>query len=73
MKSAMRTIDHAEELVCYGDGFETLPRNKAVLVKTGRGDDIDALTVAKNVVEKNRKRYKQDHKTAGAYKYRGKR
>jgi hypothetical protein len=57
-----RLIDHAEELVCYGDGFETLPRNKAVLVKTGRGDDIDALTVAKNVVEKNRKRYKQDHK-----------
>jgi hypothetical protein len=57
-----RRIEHAEELVCYGDGFETLPRNKTVLVKTGRGDDIDALTVAKNVLEKNRKRYKQDHK-----------
>ncbi len=57
-----RHIDHAEELVCYGDGFETLPRNKAVLVKTGRGDDVDALTVAKNVLEKNRKRYQQDHK-----------
>ncbi len=69
----MRLIDHAEELVCYGDGFETLPRNKSVLVKTGRGDDIDALTVAKNVVEKNRKRYKQDHKTTGAYKHRSKR
>ncbi|MFA6033420.1 MAG: hypothetical protein WC889_11020, partial [Myxococcota bacterium] len=51
----------AEELVCYGDGFETLTRNKSVLVKIGRGDDIDALTVAKNVLEKNRTRYKQDH------------
>lgn len=55
-------LEHAEELVCYGDGFEMLSRNKAVLVKTGRGNDIDALTVAKNVLEKNRKRYKQDHK-----------
>lgn len=57
-----RHLDHAEELLCYGDGFETLPRNKAILVKTGRGDDIDALQVAKRVLEKNRKRYKQDHK-----------
>lgn len=57
-----RHLDHAEELVCYGDGFETLPRNKTVLVKTGRGDDIDALVVAKDVMERNRRRYKQDHK-----------
>ena len=56
-----RHIDHAEELVCYGDGFETLPKNKAVLVKTGRGDDIDALEVAKAVIGKNRLRYAQDH------------
>lgn len=55
-------LDHAEELACYGDGFETLPRNKSVLVKTGRGDDIDALQVAKVVLEKNRIRYHQDHK-----------
>jgi hypothetical protein len=55
-------MEHAEELVCYGDGFEMLSRNKAVLIKTGRGNDIDALTVAKNVLDKNRKRYKQDHK-----------
>jgi hypothetical protein len=55
-------LDHAEELVCYGDGFQMLPRNKTVLVKTGRGDDVDALTVAKKVLEDNRKRYKQDHK-----------
>jgi hypothetical protein len=45
-------IDHAEELVSYGDGFEMLQRNKTVLVKTGRGDDVDALTVAKRVLEK---------------------
>jgi hypothetical protein len=56
-----RRLDHAEELVCYGDGFEMLPRNKTVLVKTGRGDDVDALTVAKKVLENNRQRYKQDH------------
>ena len=55
-------LDHAEELACYGDGFETLPRNKTVLVKTGRGDDIEALRVARAVLEKNRVRYHQDHK-----------
>ena len=55
-------MDHAEELICYGDGFETLLRNKAVLVKTGRGDDIEALQVAKAVLNKNRARYHQNHK-----------
>jgi hypothetical protein len=57
-----RHLDHAEELVCYGEGFETLTRNKAVLVKAGRGDDMDALKVAKVVLENNRKKYIQDHK-----------
>ncbi|EPG75865.1 hypothetical protein LEP1GSC058_0471 [Leptospira fainei serovar Hurstbridge str. BUT 6] len=47
-------LDHAEEIICYGDGFELLQRNKAVLVKTGRGDDTNALSVAKRVLEKNR-------------------
>ncbi|TGK02510.1 hypothetical protein EHO58_17900 [Leptospira selangorensis] len=47
-------LDHAEELICYGEGFELLQRNKAVLVKTGRGDDTDALLVAKKVLDKNR-------------------
>ncbi|MCR1795472.1 MULTISPECIES: hypothetical protein [unclassified Leptospira] len=47
-------LDHAEELICYGEGFDLLQRNKAVLVKTGRGDDTDALHVAKKVLEKNR-------------------
>ncbi len=54
-------LDHAETLVCYGDGFEALPRNKAVLVKTGRGNDIDALTVARNVLLNNRKHRPQPH------------
>jgi len=57
-----RHLDHAEELICYGEGFETLPRNKTVLVKAGRGDDMDALKVSKGVMEKNRKRYPQGHK-----------
>jgi len=57
-----RHLDHAEELVCYGEGFETLPRNKTVLVKAGRGDDMDALKVAKTVLEHNRKKHAQDHK-----------
>ena len=39
-------LDHDEELICYGDGFELLPRNKTILVKTGRGDDVNALQVA---------------------------
>jgi hypothetical protein len=50
----LKIIDHAEELICYGDGFELLPRNKTILVKTGRGNDIEALQVAKRVLEKNR-------------------
>jgi hypothetical protein len=45
-------LDHAEELVCYGEGFETLARNKALLVKPGRGDEIQALTTAKHVLLK---------------------
>ncbi len=51
-----RHLDHAEEIICYGEGFELLQRNKAILVKTGRGDDIDALLVAKKVLEKNRQK-----------------
>lgn len=43
-------LDHDEELVCYGEGFVTLPRNKAILVKPGRGDDIDTLETAKKVL-----------------------
>lgn len=50
----LKIIGHSEELICYGDGFELLPRNKTILVKTGRGDDYEALNVAKRVLEKNR-------------------
>lgn len=53
-------LDHAEEIICYGDGFELLPRNKTVLVKTGRGDDVNALQVAKKVLDKNRSKKPQD-------------
>ena len=53
-KERWKQLDHAEELICYGEGFELLQRNKAVLVKTGRGDDTDALLVAKKVLDKNR-------------------
>lgn len=50
--------DHAEVLACYGEGFETLPRNQCVLVKTGRGNDEDALLVARKVLLSNRERYR---------------
>ena len=43
-------LDHAEDLVCYGEGFETLSRNKTCLVKPGRGDELAALTTAKKVL-----------------------
>jgi hypothetical protein len=54
-------IDHAEEIICYGGGFEAVARNKGLMVKTGRGDDVESLTVAKAVLEKNRKKRKQGH------------
>ena len=50
----LKIIGHSEELICYGDGFELLPRNKAILVKTGRGNDYEALQVANRVLQKNR-------------------
>ncbi len=56
-----RILDHAEELACYGDGFDLLSRNECVLVKTGRGNDEDALKVAKDVLDSNRRRRPQPH------------
>jgi len=56
-----RRIDHAEEIICYGGGFEAVARNKGLMVKTGRGDDVESLNVAKAVLEKNRKKHKQGH------------
>ena len=49
-------LEHAEELIGYGEGYELLRRNKAALAKTGRGDDKKALTVAKKVLDGNRKK-----------------
>ncbi len=57
----LKIIDHSEELICYGDGFELIPRNKTILVKTGRGDDYEALQVAKKVLEKNRAKKTPDY------------
>lgn len=57
----MQHIDHAETLVCYGDGFEILPVNKAVTVTPGRGDDIAVLRVAKAVLDKNRNKRPPGH------------
>ncbi|MCP5501642.1 MAG: hypothetical protein H7A25_17195 [Leptospiraceae bacterium] len=56
-----KQINHSEELICYGDGFELLDRNKSILVKTGRGDDSNALVVAKEVLENNRNKIKPDY------------
>lgn len=56
-----RQLEHAEELVCYGEGFELLSRNKCILVKTGRGNDEEALIVAKNVLSDNRTKKAQEH------------
>lgn len=55
-----RHLDHNEKIICYGDGFELLPRNTSILVKTGRGDDVNALQVAKKVLDKNRSKTYQD-------------
>lgn len=51
LKTQKEHLDHDEELVCYGEGFETLARNKAILVKPGRGDDVETLKTAKKVLE----------------------
>ena len=55
-------LDHGEDLVCYGNGFRTLPRNSCIHVTPGRGNDAHALTVAKKVLLKNRSHRPQLHK-----------
>lgn len=57
-ESAME-VEHAENKVAYGDGFEIEKRNVLVLAKPGRGDDQIALTVARKVLLNNRKNYHQ--------------
>ncbi|MDD5075060.1 MAG: hypothetical protein PHO54_04245 [Candidatus Peribacteraceae bacterium] len=45
----VKELDHGEELICFGDGFELLSRNSAILAKIGRGDNTEALRTAQNV------------------------
>jgi hypothetical protein len=61
-KALTLEMQHAENRVAYGEGFELNPRNTVVLVKPGRGDELEALRTAKIVIEKNRhKRNTQEH------------
>ncbi|MEI8230195.1 MAG: hypothetical protein WCG83_03575 [Candidatus Peregrinibacteria bacterium] len=55
-------LEHDEDQINYGEGFELVGANKAVLAKTGRGDDIHAITVAKAVLDGNREKKNQQHK-----------
>jgi len=57
----MKHLEHDEGLICYGEGFELLPRNRAILAKTGRGNDMEALRVAMKVLQNNRKANPQAH------------
>lgn len=54
-------LGHAEELICYGEGFQLHDRNKCLLVKPGRGDDKEALSIAKAVLSHNPVRANQKH------------
>jgi hypothetical protein len=56
-----RELEHAEEKVGYGEGFEIARRNRLVLAKPGRGDDQLALQVARKVLLANRERDRQPH------------
>lgn len=55
-------LEHAEQLICYGEGFELLPRNSVVLANPGREKDQGdrkALDVAMKVLQKNRKKFQE--------------
>lgn len=52
-------VEHAENKVAYGEGFEVEKRNVLVLAKPGRGDDQIALSVARKVLLNNRKTHPQ--------------
>lgn len=49
-------LQHAENFVAYGEGFELEQRNTLVLVKPGRGNDLEALVVARRVILEHRHR-----------------
>ena len=54
-------IEHAETIIGYGNGFQTLKRNSCLLVKPGSNNDERTLRVAKNVMASNRARNPQPH------------
>ncbi len=54
-------LEHAEDKVGYGEGFELERRNRLVLAKPGRGDDQLALQVARKVLLHNRELDPQPH------------
>lgn len=55
-------LEHAEDIVAYGEGIELAQRNTLVLVKPGRGNDLEALEVARRVIMQHRhRRMKQIH------------
>jgi hypothetical protein len=55
-------LQHAENMVAYGEGFELEHRNTLVLVKPGRGNDLEALDVARRVIVQHRhRRGQQNH------------
>jgi hypothetical protein len=54
-------LGHGEELICYGEGFQLHDRNKCLLVKPGRGNDREALEIAKAVLGHGPVRSTQNH------------
>ncbi len=55
-------LQHAENMVAYGEGFELEQRNTLVLVKPGRGNDLEAPGVARRVIMEHRhRRVQQQH------------
>ncbi|MCA9216806.1 MAG: hypothetical protein KDB27_27240 [Planctomycetales bacterium] len=55
------SLQHAENMVAYGEGFELEKRNTLVLVKPGRGNDLEALDVARRVIVQHRHRRGEQH------------
>src|SRR5262249_25691929 len=54
-------LEHAEEVIGYGEGYEIARRNRLVLAKPGRGDDQLALQVGRKVLLANREKYPRPH------------
>ncbi|MBI5755032.1 hypothetical protein HZA41_02335 [Candidatus Peregrinibacteria bacterium] len=52
-------LGHSEKLICYGEGFQTLGRNDALLVKPGQMDISIPLSVTQKVITGVRQNYPQ--------------